>query len=73
MFINNGSNPSDMSDLNIEDPNDQTNRYFNYTIISADAANFNAKATRKEGKYNGKAVYIDKSGTITADSGYFTP
>ena len=72
-FLEYGRFVNNMSDLNIEDPNSQANRYFDYTINPADASDFTAKAARREGRYNGKAVYIDKSGAITADSGYFTP
>lgn len=59
--------------LNIENPNSSTKRYFEYTVESANADNFIAKATRKDGKYSGKGCYIDKNGTITADSEYLTP
>lgn len=73
-FLEYGTFINNMSDLNIEDPNSQANRYFDYTITTpAPTTDFTAKAARKEGSYSGKAVYIDKSGTITADSGYFTP
>ena len=74
---------SDVSQLNIENPNTfkadgvtvPNNRYFDYDITSVTASpyNFTARATRRNGPYSGKSVYIDKYGTITSDSGYFTP
>ncbi len=73
-FLEYGQFIGNMGDLNIEDPNSQAGRYFDYTIAApAPTTDFSAKAARKDGKYSGKAIYIDKSGTITADSGYFTP
>jgi len=73
-FLEYGTYWPDIADLNIENPNDQTNSYFIYSITApAPTTDFTAKAARKEGRYSGKAVYIDKGGTITADSGYFTP
>jgi len=71
-----------VSELNIEDPNTRdasgnppANRYFNYDITSVTASphNFTARATRRNGPYSGKSVYIDKYGTITSDADYFTP
>lgn len=67
-----------ITDLNIEDPNGQTNRYFDYSITSPVAVppnvtEFTARATRKDGKYQNSYCEITKDGTITSSAGYFTP
>lgn len=72
-FLEYGTFRTPHTKLNIEDPNEQANRYFQYEVTEADSNDFAAKATRREGRYINKAVYIDKSGAITADEGYFTP
>lgn len=62
-----------LDDLNIENPNSQSPRYFNYSITSANATNFTAAATRGTGSgvvfapagYNGSVYTITENGTIT--------
>ncbi len=67
------SSDGGIDSLNIENPNLEARRYFDYSITSADSADFTAQAERKEGTYTGKKCYINKSGAITADSDYLTP
>lgn len=71
-FLDNNSYTASFSDLSIDDPNNiaSTNRYFNYTIESADASGFTARATRKDGPYTGDYYTIDQTGTITSN-GHF--
>lgn len=59
-----------MESLKIEDPNDTTSRYFDYTIPSADASNFTARAQRSAtapAPYNTYYYEIQKEGTITSN------
>lgn len=72
-FLEYSTFTTSIDSMNIEDPNDETKRYFDYSITSADSADFTAQAERKEGTYTGKKCYINKSGAITADSDYLTP
>jgi len=72
-FLEYGTFVMPHTELNIEDPNEQANRYFQYSVDPVTGEDFRANATRREGRYVGKAVHIDKSGAITADDGYFTP
>ena len=61
---------SDFSDLNIEDPNDSSSRYFDYTIQSGDAADFTARAQRQGTAPTPYSTYyyeISKDGTITSN------
>lgn len=64
-----------ISDLNIEDPNTPLNRYFDYTIPSANATDFTARAQRRANAPNPYNTYyyeISKDGTITSN-GPLTP
>lgn len=70
-FLDNGTFTSSIGNLNIGDPNDITNRYFDYTIPSADANNFIARATRRDGPYAGDYYTIDKNGAIDSSNGHF--
>jgi len=74
-YWRNVADPDNMDDLNIENPNTQSKRYFDYDITSATTSpyNFTARAMRRNGPYSGKSVYIDKSGEFTSDADYFTP
>jgi prepilin-type N-terminal cleavage/methylation domain-containing protein len=62
-----------LDDLNIENPNNQSPRYFNYSITSANATGFTATATRGVGTgvifapagYNGSVYTATENGTIT--------
>jgi prepilin-type N-terminal cleavage/methylation domain-containing protein len=59
-----------INDLDLEDPNDQDNRYFDYTIESADATDFIARAQRKDNAPNPYSTYyyeISKGGSITSN------
>jgi prepilin-type N-terminal cleavage/methylation domain-containing protein len=69
-FLEYSTFTSDISKLNIENPNTDA-KYFDYSILSgADAVNFTAKADRKDsnssGEYKDNYYIIDKSGTITS-------
>ncbi|MFH1853992.1 MAG: type II secretion system protein [Candidatus Omnitrophota bacterium] len=60
---------SDIDSLNIEDPNDSSARYFNYTIVSADDDDFIARAQRVPGapaSYGDYLYDISKDGEITS-------
>lgn len=57
--------------LSLEDPNNITNKYFSYTIQSADAADFIARATRNSGPYSGDYYEISKDGAINCANGHF--
>jgi len=77
-YLEFGTYAPNISWLNIEDPNSETGRYFEYSVTSPaavppNASDFTAKAARREGKYKDKSCYIDKAGQISADAGYFTP
>jgi len=75
-YWRNVTDPDNMDDLNIENPNTQSKRYFDYDITSATTSpsyNFTARAKRRNGPYKDKWVTIDKSGEFTSDEGYFTP
>lgn len=60
-----------ISDLNIDDPNNIINRFFNYTIPSANASDFTARATRTDGPYAGDYYEISKNGAINSSNGRF--
>lgn len=72
-----------LSDLNIENPNSATSRYFEYTPSSAGddlLSNFKAIAVRGGGDapdaptpYQGVVYYISKEGQITSSDGMFAP
>jgi len=71
-FLDNKTYTTDLSSLNIDNPNDMSSasRYFDYTIPAADANGFQAMATRKDGPYKGDYYTIDQVGSITG-SGRF--
>ena len=61
---------SDLDSLNIEDPNDATKRYFDYTIESANGSDFTARAQRQSTAPSPYSTYyyeIKKNGTITSN------
>ena len=70
-FLDNNVFTADIGNLNIDNPNNITNRYFDYTITSADANNFSARATRRDGPYTGDYYTIDKNGAIDSSNGSF--
>lgn len=61
----------DISDLNIEDPNDPTSRYFDYNVFSSDySSTFTGRAQRRNNAPNPYDTYyydINESGTITSN------
>lgn len=60
---------SNLSDLNIEDPNAPSSRYFNYTIQSSGSSDFTAQAQRRSDAPHPYGTYyyrIYKNGTITS-------
>lgn len=74
-FLEYGIFAPNISDLNIEDPNNPTNRYFDYTLPSATGTDFTARAQRRANAPNPYSTYyyeITKSGTITSN-GPLTP
>jgi len=72
-----------LGDLNIEDPNSQTSRYFEYTASTGTddlRVNFRAMATRGGGDaidapadYQDVVYNIKKNGSITSSDGMFLP
>ena len=61
---------NDIDSLNIENPNNQTNRYFDYTMPSANATDFTARAQRRNtapAPYSTYYYEITKSGNITSN------
>lgn len=66
--LDNPTFASTIGSLNIDDPGSVTNRYFNYNIISFDANNFTARATRMDGPYSGDYYEINKDGFIADPS-----
>ncbi|MEK6733399.1 MAG: type II secretion system protein [Candidatus Omnitrophota bacterium] len=70
-FIDNVIFTATIGNLNIEDPNNTTNKYFSYAILSADAADFTARATRNAGPYSGDYYEISKDGAINCANGHF--
>ena len=70
-FIDNATFTATIGSLSIENPNNITNKYFNYTIPSANAADFTARATRNSGPYNGDYYEISKDGAINCANGHF--
>jgi type IV pilus assembly protein PilE len=71
-FLDNKTYTTDLGSLNIDNPSDisSANRYFDYTIPTADANGFKAMATRNDGSYEGDYYTIDQVGNITG-SGRF--
>lgn len=72
-FLDNNTYTTDFSSLSIDNPNDtaSANRYFDYTIPTADATAFTAKATRNSGPYAGDYYTIDQAGAIDSSNGRF--
>ena len=71
-FLDNKAYTTDLDSLSLDNPNDVSgaNRYFDYTIPTADADGFQATATRNDGSYEGDYYTIDQTGDITS-SGRF--
>lgn len=70
-YLDNGVFTSNLSQLNIENPNNITANYFNYSINSANSTDFLATAARKSnapGPYNTYFFNISKNGTISTNS-----
>lgn len=68
-FLEYGTFTTYIDSLNIENPNNATNRYFDYTIPSADISDFTARAQRRSNAPNPYNTYyyeISKDGTITS-------
>lgn len=70
-FIEYAAFTTAIGSLNLEDPNNITNKHFNYTIPSANAADFTARATRNAGPYSGDYYEISKDGAINCANGRF--
>jgi prepilin-type N-terminal cleavage/methylation domain-containing protein len=72
-FLDNKTYTTNFDSLNIDNPNNtaSANRYFDYTITSADANGFSASATRKDGPYTGDNYTIDQTGSIDSSNGHF--
>jgi len=69
-FLEYSSFVDDIDYLNIEDPNDSTARYFDYTVPSADSSDFTARAQRRDSAPNPYDTYyydIGKDGGITSN------
>jgi len=71
-FLEYGEFSPTITDLNVEDPNDPSNRYFDYTVTRTEdkVTNFTATAERRSNApspYNSYHYYISKSGSITSD------
>ncbi len=61
---------NDIGYLNIEDPNNASSRYFDYSIQSADSSDFTARAQRGDSAPNPYKTYyydIKKGGRITSN------
>jgi len=71
-FLDNNTYTTDFSLLNMDNPNDlsSANRYFDYTIPTADATTFTARATRNNGPYTGDYYTIDQTGAITSNGNF---
>jgi prepilin-type N-terminal cleavage/methylation domain-containing protein len=59
-----------ISSLRIDDPNTDSNRAFDYSVVSpsspsVDPNNFTARATRRSGPYSGDTRSIQRDGDIT--------
>ena len=70
-FIEHAAFTTTIGSLSVEDPNNITNKYFNYTIPSASASNFTARAARNAGPYSGDYYEISKDGAINCANGHF--
>ena len=70
-FIEKAVFTTTIGSLSVEDPNNITNKYFSYTIPSANATDFTARATRNAGPYSGDYYEISKDGAINCANGHF--
>ncbi len=69
-FLERSAFTDDIDSLNIENPNSTEKRYFDYTIESANANDFTARAQRQSTAPSPYSTYyyeIKKSGTITSN------
>lgn len=69
-FLEYGNFTTNMDSLNIEDPNDTTSRYFDYSIPSADLSDFTGRAQRRSNAPSPYDTYyydISKDGGITSN------
>jgi len=69
-FLEKNTFSSDISRLNIEDPNDPTNRYFEYSMPSSSGSDFTSRAQRRNNAplpYSGYYYEIDENGTVTSN------
>lgn len=69
-FLEYSTFTSSLDSLNIENPNDTTSSYFDYSIPSSDSSDFTARAQRKNNAPSPYSTYyyeIKKSGTITSN------
>lgn len=68
-FLVNNTFSSDIDSLDIENPDSPSSRYFDYTIQSADASDFTARAARRSNApspYNTYYYEISREGTISS-------
>ena len=81
-FAGTGPPENPIDELNIENPNSTTNRYFDYEITTAAGAtgDFTGQATRGGGDaidapagYQGVVYNIEKDGRIISSDGMFLP
>ena len=73
-FIDNAVFTATIGNLNIENPNNPTNKYFSYTIqsvIGGANPDFTARAIRNAGPYSGDYYEISKDGAINYANGHF--
>ncbi len=69
-FLETGEFSDNLTRLNVEDPNDASSRYFDYTVESADGSDFTARAARRENAPSPYDTYyydISKEGTIDSN------
>jgi type IV pilus assembly protein PilE len=69
-FLENNTFSLDVGSLNIEDPNEPSNRYFDYSMPSADGSDFTSRAQRRNNAplpYSSYYYEIEKDGTVTSN------
>lgn len=69
-FLENNIFSQDIDSLNIENPNNETSRYFDYTIQSSDSSDFTARAQRQNSAPDPYKTYyydIKKDGKVTSN------
>lgn len=69
-FLENSIFTTNVNGLNIENPNDPSARYFDYTIPDADSSDFTGRAQRRSNAPSPYDTYyydISKDGTITSN------